>query len=75
MDQSALHDLPHGREEHTIFRKTNLGGTSGLYPAEGIGVCGGVVDPRTLAEHIRKVADRGPCGLAQAGKATVNDFG
>ncbi len=71
--QSALHDLPHGREEHTILPEdkawvVHLACTK---PKE-LGYAAELWTRRTLAEHIRKMAQpSGHPGLAHAGKATV----
>src|SRR5271169_2845171 len=71
--QTALHDLPHGREEHTILPEdkawvVHLACTK---PKE-LGYAAELWTRRTLAEHIRKVAEpSGHPGLAHAGKATV----
>src|SRR6266849_8529918 len=71
--QSALQDLPHGRQEHTILPEdkawvVHLACTK---PKE-LGYAAELWTRRTLAEHIRKVAEpSGHPGLAHAGKATV----
>ena len=71
--QSALHDLPHGREEHTILPedKAWVVHLACTQPKE-LGYAAELWTRRTLAEHIRKVAQpSGHPGLAHAGKATV----
>jgi len=71
--QTALHDLPHGREEHTILAEdkawvVHLACTQ----PKTLGYAAELWTRRTLAEHIRKVApSSGHPGLAHAGKATV----
>jgi len=71
--QSALHDLPHGREEHTILPedKAWVVHLACTQPKE-LGYAAELWTRRTLAEHIRKMAQpSGHPGLAHAGKATV----
>ncbi len=71
--QSALHDLPHGREEHTILPEDKAWVVHLAYtqPKE-LGYAAELWTRRTLAEHIRKMAQpSGHPGLAHAGKATV----
>jgi transposase len=68
-----LHDLPHGREEHTILPedKAWVVHLACTQPKE-LGYAAELWTRRTLAEHIRKVAEpSGHPGLAHAGKATV----
>jgi transposase len=70
---AALHDLPHGKEEHLIQPEdkawvVHLACTK---PKE-LGYAAELWTRRTLAEHIRKVAEpSGHPGLARAAKATV----
>ena len=71
--QTALHDLPHGKEEHTILPedKAWVVHLACTQPKE-LGYAAELWSRRTLAEHIRQVAQpSGHPGLAQAGKATV----
>jgi len=71
--QTALHDLPHGREEHTILPEDKVWVVhlACTQPKE-LGYAAELWTRRTLAEHIRKVAQSsGHPGLAHAGKATV----
>ena len=71
--QTALHDLPHGKEAHTILPEdkawvVHLACTQ----PKALGYAAELWSRRTLAEHIRKVAESsGHPGLAHAGKATV----
>ena len=71
--EAALHDLPHGKQEHTILAEdkawvVHLACTK---PKE-LGYAAELWTRRTLAEHIRKVAESsGHPGLVHAGKATV----
>jgi len=70
---SALRDLPHGKQEHTITPEdkawvVHLACTK---PKE-LGYAAELWTRRTLAEHVRQVAiATGHPGLARAGKATV----
>ena len=70
---AALRDLPHGKQEHPILPEdkawvVHLACTK---PKE-LGYAAELWTRRTLAEHIRKVAEAsGHPGLARAGKATV----
>ena len=69
----ALRDLPHGKQEHTILPedKAWVVHLACTQPKE-LGYAAELWTRRTLAEHIRKVAQpSGHPGLAQAGKATV----
>ena len=69
----ALRDLPHGKQEHTITPedKAWVVHLACSKPTE-LGYAAELWTRRTLAEHIRKVAQtRGHPGLARAGKATV----
>ncbi len=71
--QAALRDLPHGKQEHTIMAddKTWVVHLACTKPKE-LGYAAELWTRRTLAEHIRKVAQSsGHPGLARAGKATV----
>lgn len=71
--QTALQDLPHGREEHTILPedKAWVVHLACTQPKE-LGYAAELWTRRTLAEHLRKVAQSsGHPGLAHAGKATV----
>ena len=71
--QAALRDLPHGKEEHSIMPEdkawvVHLACTK----PKALGYAAELWTRRTLAEHIRKVADAsGHPGLTHAGKATV----
>ncbi len=69
----ALRDLPHGKQEHTITAedKAWVVHLACSKPTE-LGYAAELWTRRTLAEHIRKVAQTsGHPGLARAGKATV----
>lgn len=69
----ALRDLPHGKQEHTITPedKAWVVHLACSKPTE-LGYAAELWTRRTLAEHIRKVAQTsGHPGLARAGKATV----
>jgi transposase len=69
----ALRDLPHGKQEHTITPEDKAWAVhlACTKPKE-LGYAAELWTRRTLAEHIRKVAEAsGHPGLAQAGKATV----
>ena len=71
--EAALRDLPHGREEHTITPEDKAWAVhlACTQPKE-LGYAAELWTRRTLAEHIRKVAQaNGHPGLARAGKATV----
>ena len=71
--KAALHDLPHGKAEHTITPEdkawvVHLACTK---PKE-LGYAAELWTRRTLANHVRKVAQAtGHPGLGRAGKATV----
>jgi transposase len=69
----ALRDLPHGKQEHTIRPedKAWVVHLACSKPKE-LGYAAELWTRRTLAEHIRKVAQAsGHAGLVRAGKATV----
>jgi transposase len=69
----ALQDLPHGRAEHTILPEDKVWVVhlACTQPKE-LGYAAELWTRRTLAEHLRKVAEQsGHPGLAHAGKATV----
>jgi transposase len=71
--RTALRDLPHGKQEHTITAEdkawvVHLACTK----PKDLGYAAELWTRRTLAEHLRKEAiARGHPGLARAGKATV----
>jgi transposase len=70
---AALRDLPHGKQEHTILPedKAWVVHLACTQPKE-LGYAAELWTRRTLAEHIRKVAQSSAHpGLARAGKATV----
>jgi transposase len=71
--QTALHDLPHGREQHTILPEDKAWVVHlACSQPKNLGYAAELWTRRTLAEHIRKVAESsGHPGLARAGKATV----
>jgi transposase len=70
---AALHDLPHGKQEHTITPEdkawvVHLACTK---PKE-LGYAAELWTRRTLADHVRKAAQAsGHPGLVRAGKATI----
>ena len=69
----ALHDFPHGKQEHTITPEDKAWAVhlACTKPKE-LGYAAEWWTRRTLADHIRKAAQAsGHPGLARAGKATV----
>ena len=71
--EAALRDLPHGKQEHTITPEDKAWAVhlACTKPKE-LGYAAELWTRRTLAGHIRKVAEAsGHPGLARAGKATV----